>query len=106
MSIYGEFKTATISSGNETSSAVDIGREYDYIDIVVPSMQDCLLSVQVSETTGGTYYDLNDAEGSAYESSQPERADVWALGGYRFIKIKASESLAATATFRVRGTRA
>ena len=103
MSVYGQWVAATISAGNVSSSAVDLGREYDYLSVQIPSMDKCKLSLEVSERLGGTYYKLgNDV---TTEEETYGRADVWRLGGYRFIKVVATTRPKADALIRVCGMR-
>ncbi len=103
MSVYGSFKDVTISAGATVSSAVDLGREYDYLSVILPSMDACKLHLQVSETEGGTYYDLGKEATTDEESFN--RADVWRVGGYRFIKIKSSVVQSHAVTIRACGMR-
>ena len=103
MSVYGQWLNATISASGTTTASIDLGRDYDYISVIVPPMASCTLQLMVSETEGGTYYDLG-AEVTTDEEAF-NRADVWRLGGYRFIKIKSSVLQATAVTIRVRGMR-
>ena len=103
MSVYGEWKTATISADSNLSAAVDLGREYDYLSLTIPSIATCKLYLKVSETTGGTYYDLGKDTTTNEETFN--RADVWRLGGWRFIKIASSEVQPNTVAIRVCGMR-
>jgi len=88
MSVYGEWKNAVIPAGSSITSAIDLAREYDYLSVIIPGMDACKLQLQVAETLGGTYYDLGNA---STDEEAFNRADVWRLGGYRYIKIKASK---------------
>ena len=103
MSVYGQWLAATISAGSDRSSAIDLGREYDYLEIQIPGMDACKLSLQVAEKLGDTYYDLGKDITTNEETFN--RADVWKLGGYRFIKVVASKSPTSDALIRVCGMR-
>jgi len=104
MSVYGEWKAATISPGSTESSAVNLGRDYDYIEIQIPEvMGERKLSLKISETLAGTYYDLG--KDVTTDSELFGRADVWKLGGYQFIKVVTSAGVATDWLIRVRGTR-
>lgn len=103
MPIYGEFKDATISAGNNESSAVDLGREYDYLSLTIPQMEKCKLSLKVSSTLGGTYYSLG--EGTSTDEETFGRAAIWMLGGWRYIKVTASQKQNNSVTIKVMGSR-
>jgi len=102
MSVYGEWKDVTISANGNTTSAIDLGREYDYLSVIIPSMRACKLQLQVAEKVGETYYDLGNA---TTDEEGFNRADVWRLGGYRFIKIKSSVAQPNAVTIRCCGMR-
>jgi hypothetical protein len=63
MSIYGEWKDALIdvSVDNDLTAEVDLGRDYDYMQIVIPTIDSAQVSVQVAEKSDGTYQDLGDS---------------------------------------------
>ena len=103
MSMYGAWLPATISQGTAITSAIDLGRDYDYLSIQIPSMDECKLSVWIAEKEGGTYLALGQPADTEEETF--DRADVWRLGGYRFIKIAATQSQSAERLIRVRGMR-
>jgi len=103
MSVYGDWKNATISAGGTITSAINLGRDYDYVSLQIPSMTPCKLSLRVAEMEGGTYYSLGSDTTTDEETFN--RADVWRLGGYQFIKIVASKPQMGSVTIRVRGMR-
>ena len=103
MSSYGEWKAATIASGGTSSAEVDLGQDYNYLEIQIPTLTSCTLKIQVAEKTGGPFYDLGD--GVATGAGTHNYADVFKLGGYQFIKVVTSESQGAQRLIRVRGMR-
>ena len=103
MSIYGKWVAATIASGAMVSSAIDLGREYDYLSIQIPEMDTCQMYLQVAEITGGTYYDLGMDSTTSNEGFN--HADVWRLGGWRFIKVACTTPQTAERLVRVCGMR-
>lgn len=103
MSVYGAWQEATISAGASESSVIDLGREYDYISVQIPGMTSCKLYLKVSETSGGTYYDLGKETTTDVETFN--RADVWRLGGWRFIKVAATAQQENERLIRVCGMR-
>ena len=103
MSIYGEWKAATVASGQTSSAEVDLGRDYNYLEIQIPTLTSCTLKIQVAEKTGGTFYDLGD--GVTTNAGTHNYADVFKLGGYQFIKVVSSVAQGAERLIRVRGMR-
>lgn len=101
MSERGSWKAATISAGVSETSAIDIGRAYESLDIQIPDMEACKLYLKTCETLGGTYYDLG--KDATTEIDTFNRADVWKLGGWRYIKVASSNSQSADREIRVRG---
>lgn len=103
MSVYGEWKAATISSGASISSEVDLGRDYDYLSVEIPGMDVCKLYLQVAEISGGTFYDLG--KDTTTNEEQFNRADVWRVGGWRYVKVVATKTQNAERLIRIRGMR-
>ena len=103
MSIYGQWVAATIDSGETSTAAIDLGRPYDFLSVEVPTMDTCSLSLKVAEKVGGTYYPLGLDSETNEETFN--RADVWRLGGWQFIKIVASAPQSAERLIRVCGMR-
>ncbi len=104
MSEYGSWKAATISAGGTSSLEVDLGRDYDYLEIQIPTLVSCTIKLQVAEKTGGTFYDLGD--GVTTSAGTFNYADVFILGGWQFIKVVASVTQTSTdRLIRVRGMR-
>lgn len=103
MAEVGRWFDATISSGERKTSAIDIGRDYDFLELMIPGMDSCKLYLQVSEREEGTYYDLgNDA---TTNEENFNRAAIWTLGGFRFIKVVSSVVQNQSVTIRIRGMR-
>ena len=102
MSIYGEWKAATVTAGT-SSDEVDLGRDYVFLEIQIPTMTSGTIKLQVAEKTGGTFYDLGD--GITTAASTHNYADVFKLGGYQFIKVVSSVTQSGTVLYRVRGMR-
>ena len=103
MSVYGTPKAATIPAGELTSAAIDLGREYDYLSVQIPSMDLCKLYLQVAEKIGDTYYDLG--KDTTTEEESFNHADVWRLGGWRFVKVATTKTQTADSLIRVFGMR-
>ena len=124
MSLYGQWQTATISSGGMESAVVDLGRDYDYLTMAIPEMTNCIMYLKVSEITGGTYYKLGretidtadmsifkkevrleDDDEDVDNSSMYNHAETLRLGGWRFVKVCTEEPQSAERSIRVRGMR-
>lgn len=106
MSLYGEWKAATIPGADTTHSAeVDLGREYDYLEIIIPTLNpSCTLKIQVAEKTGETDYDLGDSVTTT--AGTHNYADIFPLFGFQFITVVTSEAqTGGDKLIRVRGMR-
>ena len=104
MSIYGEWKAATILINQATSSVVDLGRDYDFLEIQIPPLDDpTTIKLQVAEKTASTYRDLGD--GVTTSAGTHNYHDVFNLGGWQFIKVVADNSQSTERLIRVRGMR-
>ena len=105
MSIYGEWLAATIvtSGTGKTSAEVDLGRDWDFLEIQIPTIQSGTIGIEVAEKTSGTFYALGD--GVTTDASTHNYADVFKLGGYQFIKVVCSFQQTTQRLVRVRGMR-
>ena len=104
MSIYGEWKAATIAINGTSSAEVNLGRDFDFLEIQIPTLVSGTVKLQVAELTGGTFYDLGDGVTTA--AGTHNYADVFYLGGYQFIKVVVSATQTTTERLiRVRGMR-
>ena len=104
MSLYGDWKAATITTAlGTTSAAVDLGRDYDFLEIFIPTIQAGTIKIQVAEKVASTYYDLGDGVTTA--SGTHNYHDVFKLGGYQFIKVVCSTTQTTERLIRVRGMR-
>ena len=104
MSLYGDWKAATIETDGTSSAEVDLGRDYDFLEIQIPTLVSGTVKIQVAEKTSGTFYDLGD--GIVTAASTGGYADVFKLGGYQFIKVVSSSTQTTSdRLIRVRGMR-
>jgi hypothetical protein len=102
MSVYGEWQDAVITSG-VTSAAVDLGRDYEWVQIYIPTITSANISFTVAETLTGTYYTLGSGS-QVITAGTGGFTTVATIGGFRFIKVISSVSQTAE-TFRIRGSR-
>ncbi len=103
MSVYGEWKAATKDSGDTSSDEVDLGRDYEFLEVQIPTITAATLKLTVSETTGGTFRDLGNSITTS--SGTHNYHDVWGLGGWQFVKVVASAAQGSDREIRVRGMR-
>ena len=104
MSFYGQWLAASIADESSSSAEVNLGGNFDFLQIQIPETVAATIKIQVSETSGGTFYDLGD--GITTAAGTHEYADVFKLGGYQFIKVVSSVSQTDEGvSIRVRGWR-
>jgi hypothetical protein len=104
MSIFGEWKTATIALNGTVSAAVDLGRDWEYLNINIPTQDSANISLQVSDLLGGTYKALGLST-NVFAAATGNLTTTLVLGGYRYIKVVSSETQTAARTYYVRGYR-
>lgn len=95
------WKVATIAINGTTSSAVDLGGECAYVNVILPSVDSCTWQIQVCNESGGTYVDLTGAVTSTADTGG--YADVWSIGGWQFVKFVSSVSQTAERILNVKG---
>jgi len=110
--IQGTWQDATIEINGTESAEVNLGRAYDTLLIVIPTIDSAQISLQVAEKAGGTFQDLYITNTSGDDNQPITTAGTggitWSvpIGGFQFIKIKASVAQSGGArTFRVCGIR-
>ena len=103
MSLYGEWLTATIASGGTSTNEINLGRDFEYLQIVLPALTSGTIKIQVSDVTGGTFQDLGS--GITTGTTTGGYSTVFKLGGYHFIKVVSSAAQAAARSIKVRGMR-
>ena len=103
MSIYGDWLTVTEDQDAKKSAEVNLGRDFDYLELQIPALVSCNMNLEVSMTTGGTFQNLSGITEAVTTGAYD---DVWYLGGWQFIKLECSETQTASdKTFYVRGMR-
>lgn len=104
MSLYGSWLPATIDAGKTDSDEIDLGRDYDFLEVQIPELESCTLKLQTAEKSGGDFNDLG--YNVTTTTGTHDYHDVWELGGWQFIKVVASASQGSTnRLIRVRGMR-
>ena len=98
MSLVGSWiYDATITSGT-LSAVVDLGRTYDLLEIIMPTLTSCDLSLHVSDKLAGTYKALSNVVVTVGTANYTEIFKC----GFQYVKIKSSVSQTSK-TFIVRG---
>ena len=102
----------TVATDDVLTPEVDLERDYQFLEVVIPTITSATVSVQVAEATGGTFQVYNALGITATGHFLPATtAGVGGItttfplgGGFRFIKVATGAAQAANRTFRVRGT--
>ena len=103
MSMYGNWLSVVIAKEGTKSAEVNLGRDYDYLQIQIPALDTCDMNLETSMTSGGTFQNLS---GTTEAVTTGAYDDVWYLGGWQFIKLECSAGQdSAAVTFYVRGMR-
>jgi len=97
-----QWQTVNIANAGTLSSAVDLGRIYDMIQLDIPAMNVCSLSITVSKIPGGTYNTLG-ASSPVVPVNVGSFQEVFKIGGHQFLKIQCDNAQAANRTFYYRG---
>lgn len=112
--IHSEWKDAVINIAvdDDLSAEVNLGRAYDTLLVVIPTITSSTVAVHVAEKSGGTYYPLYltstaDGDDDPVVASASTGGITWVvpLGGFQFIKIATGSAQLANRTFRVCGVR-
>ena len=111
--IAGVWKTALIdiSVSATLSAEVDLGGDYEFLLVLIPTITNSTVTVQVAEASGGTFLPVyaldDDATGNfahATSAATTTMAVTFRIGGVQFIKILCGSAQTTTdKTFRVRG---
>jgi hypothetical protein len=105
MTLYSGWNDAviTIATDNTVSAAVKLDKPYEYLNVIIPTIDSATVSLMVAPTEAGTYVTLGQS--ATTTASTGAFADTFQLGGYQFVKIKTSATQTANRTFQIRGIR-
>lgn len=102
--LVGEWKTCTVDNASTTSDALDLGDDFQYVQIYVPTITEGTVKLLVSESLDGTYAADNVTEGVV--TSTGGLYTNLEHGGFRYIKIICGATqIGGDVDFRVRGWR-
>ena len=98
------------SEDGKLSEEADLGANYEFLTVLIPTITSSAITVHITDTKGGTYYPLFAFDGNATgdfahatTAATTTHAVVFRIGGVQFIKINSDSAQAADRTFRVRG---
>jgi hypothetical protein len=97
-----QWQSTTIANASNVSAAINLGRIYDFIQLDIPAVNACSLSLLASSIVGGTYNTLG-ASSPAVNVGTGSFEEVFRIGGHQFIKVLSSVIQNATRTFNYRG---
>lgn len=108
--MIGAWKTATVAKDGTESGEVDLGRDFEKVLVIIPTIDSATVTVEIVKDEGGTAYDMNqldaDATGSFASATTAGTGGIACIFpcGAQFIKILcgAAQTTAAR-TFYVRG---
>lgn len=111
--IHGQWLDAIIADEGTVSAEVDLGRQYETMLVIIPTIDTAQVTFQVAEKTGGTFQALHITDTVAGDNNEVKSASgtgafTWVvpIGGFQFIKVKSSATQSTAAvTFRVCGIR-
>jgi hypothetical protein len=84
-----------------TSSALDLGDNYEYLNVYIPTIDAGAVSVYVSDTLTGTYA-ADNLSTASHSSSTGGVFTTLGIGGFRYIKIVTENQTSAAVTFKIR----
>lgn len=99
--VFGEWLDAVIANSGTSTDELNLGRAFEFLQIVIPTVTSGTLKLEVAEDTGGTFQSWGD--NITTNTTTGAYSATWNLGSYQFIKIVSSVSQGAERTFRIRG---
>jgi len=100
----GEWKAADIAASGTATSFIDLGGNFDSLQIVIPTITSAQIYLTVSEFSDGTYQTLCPGTSGYTDTTTGAYNDTWELYGWRYIKINVSAAQSGGARkFKVRG---
>ncbi len=101
--IYGVWQTATIANAGTLSGVVDLGRDWEYAQMVFGTMTAANISLLVSPTNT-TFYNLSSS-GVCFNCLTGNFATEVLVGGYQWVKVNSTVAQGAARTITLRGCR-
>ena len=107
MSIYGAWTSAVIALGETVSAAADLGRDFEYLEIVIPTQTSATIGLQVGTNPAGgaLAYKTLGIGSNVTAATTGNCVTTLELGGYRHVKVVSGTAQDAAETYYVRGYR-
>jgi len=104
--IFGSWIDATITylTNAYVTPEIDLLRDWELLQIVIPVINSSIIYLNVAEKSGGSFQILGTG-GQAIAAGTGGISTVVRLGGWQFIQIVTASPQTANRTFRVRGAR-
>jgi len=87
--------------GRDLSETISFDSPFDYLQLIIPTLAECTLSLYVSDEQYGDYQPFGQDESTSLTTGG--YSTVFVLGGYRHFKIKSSIVQPDECIFKVRG---
>ncbi len=113
--LYGSWVSSTIEGDNSTTvwtdntttEVIDLGRNYRYVSIVLPTINSCNITVKATRTyngttDNGTFVNIGVAT-TLIANSTGGAWETVTLNGVRWLQLTCSENQTAARTFYLRG---
>lgn len=98
----GGWQTVVLNNGATDSTAIDLGRVFDLLDVDFPAMNSCSISLKASRSAAGTYNVLGVGTPAAVIGTGSLQ-EVFKIGGHQFIKLVSSVTQNAARSILYRG---
>lgn len=98
----GGANTITVTTAT-TTVIVDLAWPFDFLEVQIPTLEVCSISLQVAETLAGTYRTLGESLTTGLTTGNYN--DTWKLGGWQYLKVICSATQTTQRLIRVRGMR-
>jgi hypothetical protein len=97
--------TITVAEDDDLTDEIDLGEHFRYLAVVLPSLDEARVGVEVSIESGGTFTRLGDGSNAQTALTTGGYATVFDIGGWRFVKLSTSAGQSADRTFSLQGVR-
>ena len=108
MSIYGAWVSAVIALNGTVSAAANLGRDYEYVQIIIPAQDSATIGLQVGTDPTGTMtltYQTLGIGSNATAATTGSVTTTLELGGFQYVKVVSSATQTAARTYYLRGYR-
>ena len=97
-----QWQSVVMNSGASESAEIDLKRVFDLLQLDIPALNTCSLSLKAARISGGTFNVLGAASPSV-DVGVGSKQDVFKIGGHQFLKLVSSVVQNAARTFYYRG---